>query len=85
MKEITSILREINKLFLIEGYKPPVSIEIGEDAARALDQEVHMMLKYSADEPSFPHNMCTVGGVLIVAPKNFAFTKTKASREDWNK
>lgn len=79
---IVKSIRALKHDFELLGVEAPVMVEVGEKTAKTLNEEVQILLKYSEPNTLRP-NEAMLYGVLIVAPRNFVFTRETPTKEEW--
>ncbi len=83
---ITKLIRDFSTGLQMENCEIPVAIHIGERTARALQEELHMMIKYTPEHKrTFPPNEMMFNGIMLIAPKDFDFgwTTNVSTKEEW--
>lgn len=80
---VMEILRKASYMLQVQALESPLLIEIGENTARRLNEEMRLILKYGSDRNAFAHNEAMIYGIKIVAPSNFTFTREIPSKEEW--
>lgn len=72
--KLSKLIREISTEFQVLGYSRPIAIEVDNQVARDLQNELGAMFRYATIK-HLPHNHCLFNGVLIKAPENFVWAE----------
>lgn len=79
---VQTLIRQFKMALQRHKFESPICIEVGEETARALNDECRMVLKYSFKN-KLKSNEMMLWGIRIVAPRTFVFTREKPSPWDF--